>query len=94
MSLPCRPLKEVAQAAQDEAMHEDMNHVPDAFPTGIDDVTHSSPALPYALIQRSAWKERSRKFVDTEFYELRLERVLESSNSKLYLSKTPRKALS
>jgi hypothetical protein len=25
-------------------MHEDMNHVPDAFPTGIDDATHSSPA--------------------------------------------------
>jgi hypothetical protein len=25
-------------------MHEDMNHVPVAFPTGIDDATHSSPA--------------------------------------------------
>jgi hypothetical protein len=25
-------------------MHEDMNHVSDAFPTGIDDATHSSPA--------------------------------------------------
>jgi hypothetical protein len=26
-------------------MHEeDMIHVPDAFPTGIDDATHSSPA--------------------------------------------------
>ena len=25
-------------------MHEDMIHVPDAFPTGTDDATHSSPA--------------------------------------------------
>ena len=44
MSSPCRTLKEGAQAAQDRAMHEDMIHVPDAFPTGIDDATHSSPA--------------------------------------------------
>jgi hypothetical protein len=42
-------------------MHEDMNHVSDAFPTGIDDDTRSSPALPYALIQRSAWKGNSPK---------------------------------
>ena len=41
-------------------MHEDMNHVSDAFLTGIDDATHSSPALPYALIHRSAWKAHSR----------------------------------
>jgi hypothetical protein len=27
-------------------MHEDMIHVPYAFPTGIDDATHSSPAHP------------------------------------------------
>jgi hypothetical protein len=44
VSSPCRQLKEGAQAAQDRAMHEDMIHVPDALPTGIDDATPSSPA--------------------------------------------------
>jgi len=44
-----------------------------------------------ALIHRSARKGDSVNFGFTEFYEVRLEGVLESGNSKLYPSKNPKK---
>jgi hypothetical protein len=52
-------------------MHEDMIHVPDAFPTGIDDATPSSPAHLRKLY--------SPECVEGEFYEVRRYGVLRSS---------------
>jgi hypothetical protein len=45
-------------------MHEDMIHVPDAFPTGIDDATPSSPAHLRKLY--------SPKYVEGKFSEVRV----------------------
>jgi hypothetical protein len=52
-------------------MHEDMIHVPDAFPTGIDDATHSSPT--------HLRKLHSPEYVEGAFFELRVDGVLRLS---------------
>jgi hypothetical protein len=52
-------------------MHEDMNHVSDAFPTGIDDATHSSPAHLRELY--------SPECGEGEFSDLRVDGVLGTS---------------
>jgi hypothetical protein len=56
-------------------MHEDMIHVPDAFPTGIDDATPSSPAHLRELY--------SPECVELDFCELHLDAIQEFAASRL-----------